>query len=307
MTVGPDDVHRAADRIEGRVRRTPVIEVVVGGHRIVLKLELLQHTGSFKPRGAFNRILGAESIPPAGIIAASGGNHGLATAYVAGELGIDAEVFVPEVSPRVKVEAIQALGATVVVGGALYHDALVASQQRAAETGALQIHAYNHPLTVAGQGTMAAEISDQVPDAAEILIAVGGGGLVSGAVAWFSDRLPVLAVEPSGSSALHQALSAGRPIDVEIDSIASDSLGARSIGDVPWSVLVEHPPTPVLVSDSAIVAAQRWLWANLKLVVEPGGATAFAAVLDGSHTPSVTGTTVVVVCGANTDPSLVVG
>ena len=307
MTVGPDDVRRAAERIEGRVRRTPVIDVVVNGRRVVLKLELLQHTGSFKPRGAFNRILGAESIPPAGIIAASGGNHGLATAYVAGELGIHAEVFVPEVSPRVKVQAIEALGATVEVGGALYHDALVASQQRAAETGALQIHAYNHQLTVAGQGTMAAEISEQVPDAAEVVIAVGGGGLISGAVAWFSDRLGVVAVEPSGSPAFQRAMSAGRPVDVEIDSIASDSLGARSIGDVPWSVLREHLPTSILVSDEAIVAAQKWLWTNLKLVVEPGGATAFAAVLGGTHTPSETGRSVVVVCGANTDPSLVVG
>ena len=307
MTVGPDDVRRAAERIEGRVRRTPVINVVVNGRPVVLKLELLQHTGSFKPRGAFNRVLGAESIPRAGIIAASGGNHGLATAYVAGELGIHAEVFVPEVSPRVKVKAIEALGATVEVAGALYHDALVASQRRAAETGALQIHAYNHQLTVAGQGTMAAEISEQVPDAAEVVIAVGGGGLISGAVAWFSDRLGVTAVEPSGSPALQRAMSAGRPVDVEIDSIASDSLGARSIGDIPWSVLREHLPTSILVSDEAIIAAQKWLWTKLKLVVEPGGATAFAAVLDGTHTPSETGRTVVVVCGANTDPSLVVG
>jgi threonine dehydratase len=216
-------------------------------------------------------------------------------------------VFVPEVSPRVKVEAIEALGATVEVGGALYHDALVASQRRAAETGALQIHAYDHPLTVAGQGTMAAELSQQIPEAAEVLIAVGGGGLVSGAVAWFSGRLPVRAVEPFGSPAYHRAVSAGRPIDVEIDSIASDSLGARAIGDVPWSVLREHPPTSMLVSDEAIIAAQKWLWTNLRLVVEPGGATAFAAILDGTHSPAEAGRTVVVVCGANTDPSLVVG
>jgi threonine dehydratase len=284
-----------------------VIDVVVNGHSVVLKLELLQHTGSFKPRGAFNRILGAESIPPQGVIAASGGNHGLAVAYVARELGVPAEVFVPEVSPRVKVEAIAGMGATVRVGGALYHDALVSSQLRARETGALQVHAYDHPLTVAGQGTMAAEISEQVPDSAEVLISVGGGGLVSGAVAWFAGSVPVRAVEPQGSPAYHSALEVGHPVDVEIDSVASDSLGARSIGAVPWSVLAEHPPTSLLVSDESIVAAQRWLWTNLKLVVEPGGASAFAAVLDGTHVPTGHGSTVVVVCGANTDPSLVTG
>jgi threonine dehydratase len=307
VTVGPNDVTLAARRVSGRVRQTPIIEVTVQGRRIVLKLELLQHTGSFKPRGAFNRTLGAESIPAAGIIAASGGNHGLAVAYVARELGLPAEVFVPEVSPRVKVDAIAGLGATVRVGGALYHDALVASRERARETGALEIHAYDHPLTVAGQGTMATEISHQVPDVAEVLVAVGGGGLISGAVAWFQDRTPVVAVEPEGSAAFHRAVEAGRPVDVEIESVASDSLGARSIGPVPWSVLAAHPPTPLLVPDESIVAAQRWLWANLRLVVEPGGATAFAAVLDGTHTPTDAGMTVVVVCGANTDPSTVVG
>lgn len=307
MTVGQEDVGRALSRIRQRVRRTPVIEVVVEGRRVALKLELMQHTGSFKPRGAFNRVLGAETIPPAGIIAASGGNHALAVAYVARELGIAAEVFVPEVSPRVKVEAIRSLGATVRVGGALYHDALVASQRRAAETGALQIHAYDHPLTVAGQGTMAAEIAEQVQNAKEVLVAVGGGGLISGAAAWFSESVDVVAVEPAGSPAYNRALEAGEPIDVEIDSVASDSLGARSIGATPWSVLEQRPPRSVLVGDEYIRSAQRWLWSNLKLVVEPGGATAFAAVLDGTHEPRPDGSTVVVVCGANTDPASVAG
>ena len=272
----------------------------------MLKLELLQHTGSFKPRGAFNRVLGAAMIPDAGIIAASGGNHALAVAHVAHELGIPAEVFVPEVSPRVKVDAIAALGATVRVSGALYHDALLASQERASETGALQIHAYDHALTVAGQGTMAAEISEQVPDATEVLISVGGGGLISGAVAWFADDRKVFAVEPEGSPAYNRAVASGKPVDVEIDSLASDSLGARSIGAVPWSVLEQRPPTSLLVSDDSIRAAQRWLWRHLKLVVEPGGAAAFAAVLHGVHVPVEDGSTVVVVCGANTDPASVV-
>jgi threonine dehydratase len=246
--------------------------------------------------------LGADAIPSAGLIAASGGNHGLAVAHVARELGLPAEIYVPEVSPRIKVESIARLGAEVTVVGALYHDALAAAELREAETGALAIHAYDHVLTVAGQGTMAREIAAQVSDVAEVLIAVGGGGLVSGAAAWFEDSTPVVAVEPQGSSALHSALDAGRPVDVDIDSIASDSLGARSIGPIPWSVLAQHTPRSVLVRDESIRAAQEWFWRELKLVVEPGGATAFAAVLDGTHRPDPDGGTVVVVCGANTDP-----
>lgn len=302
MNIGPREVTEAARRIAGRVRETPVIRVHVADAEITLKLELLQHTGSFKPRGAFNRTLGADGIPSAGLVTASGGNHGLAVAYVAKELGVPAEVFVPEVSPKIKVDAISATGALLRVTGALYHDALVAAQNRAAESGALMIHAYDHPMTVAGQGTMAREISTQVPAVSEVVIAVGGGGLVAGAAAWLGASLPIIAVEPSGSSALAAALSAGCPVDVEVDSVASDSLGARSIGAVPWSVLRQHPPTSVLVEDESIVAAQAWLWDRLRLIVEPGGATAFASVLDGTHAPSRDGSTVVVVCGANTDP-----
>lgn len=302
MSVGRIDVEAASARISGRVRHTPVIAASVNGSDVLLKLELLQHTGSFKPRGAFNRTLGAEAIPSSGLIAASGGNHGLAVAHVARELGVPAEIYVPAVSPRVKVEAIARLGADVTVAGEMYHDALAAAELRETETGALAIHAYDHVLTVAGQGTMAREIEAQVGDVVEVLIAVGGGGLISGAVAWFGDSTPVRAVEPRGSSALHSALAAGGPVDVDIGSIASDSLGARSIGAIPWSVLAQHPPTSLLVSDESIIAAQDWFWRELKLVVEPGGATAFAAILDGTHQPHPDGGTVVVVCGANTDP-----
>lgn len=307
MTVGRAEVIDAAERIERRVRRTPVIEIEVGGHRVVLKLELLQHTGSFKPRGAFNRVLGAPSIPGAGVIAASGGNHGVAVAFVAAELGLAAEIFIPEVSPEIKVEAIRAHGASARVGGELYADALNASRARAAKTGALQVHAYDHELTVAGQGTMSREISEQVPDVAEVLIAVGGGGLVAGAAAWFEDRVRLVAVEPVTSRALGAAIAAGAPVDVEVSGLAADSLGARSIGAVPWSVLDRHTPDAVTVPDEAIAAAQRWFWRNLRLVVEPGGATAFAAVLAGAHTPRPDGSTVIVVCGANADPGSVTG
>ena len=214
MSVDRLDIEAASDRIAGRVRHTPMIRVQVGDSRLFLKLELLQHTGSFKPRGAFNRTLGADSIPSAGVIAASGGNHGLAVAHVARELGLPAEVFVPRVSPAVKVDAIGRLGARVTVTGAMYHDALAAAESREAETGALSIHAYDHELTVAGQGTMAKEITEQLEDVGEVVIAVGGGGFVAGAVAWLGSSTPVIAVEPNGSAALHHALAAGTNVGI---------------------------------------------------------------------------------------------
>ena len=307
MIVGPADVEAAAERVTGHVRRTPCIEIALDGRRLILKLELLQHTGSFKPRGAFNRVLGAAEIPEAGLVAASGGNHGLAVAHVGHSLGYRADVFVPEVSPRVKVEAIKALGANAVVTGALYQDALEAALVRSDETGALQVHAYDHPLTVAGQGTLAREIEQDVPDVTDVFIAVGGGGLVGGAIGWFEDRVRVNAVEPEGSRALHEALRNDTPVDVDIDSVASDSLGARSIGPIPWSVIDRNRPRSILVEDEAIRRAQRWLWRELKLITEPGGATAFASVLANPDQLDGDGVTVVVVCGGNTDPVTITG
>lgn len=302
-------IREAAERIAGRVRRTPVIDLDLGRdlglEGVVAKLELLQHTGSFKPRGAFNRVLAADRVPEAGLITASGGNHGAAVAFVANRLGVAAEVFVAEVTPPMKRDRIASLGAEVVIGGQLYADALEASRRRAEETGALEVHAYDHELTVAGQGTMARELEEQVPDLDTVLIAVGGGGFAAGAQAWFDGRARVVCVEPEGSRALAAALEAGGPVDVSIDSVASDSLGARRIGDVPFAVLsgVES----VLVTDEAIRHAQRWLWDRLRLVVEPGGAAATAALLSGSYRPDPGERIVVVVCGANADPSTVVG
>ncbi len=274
------------------------------GVEVAAKLELLQHTGSFKPRGAFNRVLAADSVPENGLITASGGNHGAAVAFVAHQLGLAAEVFVAEVTPALKRERIAALGARVVIGGRQYPDALEASRLRVAETGALEVHAYDHELTVAGQGTMAIEIEEQVPDLDTVVMSVGGGGFAAGTAAWFAGRANVVCVEPQGSRALHAALEAGHPTDVEIDSVASDSLGARRIGDVPFQVL-RHTRS-VLVTDRAIVDAQRWLWDRLRLVVEPGGATATAAVLSGAYRPAPGERVVVVVCGSNTDPATVV-
>lgn len=281
------------------------MEVDLDGVSVVLKLELLQHTGSFKVRGAFNRVLAAPQIPASGVITASGGNHGAAVAFVAHQLGLPAEVFVAEVTPAMKRDRIVSLGAKVVVGGHQYPDAYETSRRRAQETGALEIHAYDHALTVAGQGTMGAEVEEQVPDIAEVVMAVGGGGFAAGSAAWFTDRVPLVCVEPEGSRAYSAAKRAGHPVDVSIDSVASDSLGARSIGAVPYECLHAAGAASIIVPDDAIVAAQRWFWDRMRLVVEPGGATAAAAILSGTHRPSRSGRTVVVVCGSNADPATV--
>ncbi len=302
MTVTRRDIEEAAARIAGKVRETPVMNVRLDGMDLVLKLELLQHTGSFKPRGAFNNVLARPGPPRAGLIAASGGNHGLAVAYVARRLDVPAEIFVAEVTPAVKRERIAALGATVVVAGRLYQDALEASRRRASVTGAVEIHAYDHPATVAGQGTMAREIERQVPDVRTVVMAVGGGGFIGGAAAWFGGAVNLVAVEPRGSAALHHALAAGHPVNVEIDSVAGDSLGARSIGPVPFESIRHGVTRSVLVDDADIISAQRLAWSELRLVVEPGGATALAGVLSGAVPVAPGDRPVVVVCGANADP-----
>jgi threonine dehydratase len=311
--VTPAEIESAAARLEGRVRCTPTIEVDVPfGERsdemgrIVLKLELLQHTGSFKPRGAFNRVLSNE-VPDAGLIAASGGNHGLAVAHVAQTLGLRAEIFVPDSTPAAKLDRLRAFGGgvSIVVGGALYADAQEASTDRAAETGALVVHPYGQPEVIAGQGTMAREVAGQVPDVDQVLIAVGGGGLMAGAACWFADGPQVVAVEPATSRALGAALDAGEPVDVEVAGVASDSLGARRVGELAFDAARAAAVLHVTVDDDAIRDAQRWAWRELRLVVEPGGATALAAVLSGAWRPAAGHRVVVVVCGANTDPASV--
>lgn len=305
MIVTRDDIRQAAERISGLVRRTPVMDVELHGVAVTLKLELLQHTGSFKPRGAFNRVLAAGDLPTAGLITASGGNHGAAVAFVAHSLDVPAEVFVAEVTPQMKRDRIAALGAKVVIGGHQYPDALEASRRRAEESGALEVHAYDHELTVAGQGTMGLEIGQQVPDVDTVVMSVGGGGFAAGSAAWFSGRARVVCVEPHGSQAYASALRSGHPVDVDIDSVAADSLGARRIGAVPYACLSDAGAESVLVDDEAIRTAQRFLWDRLRLVVEPGGAAATAAILSGAFVPNPGSRTVVVVCGANADPRTV--
>lgn len=300
-TIGRSEIEAAAKLIDGGVRRTPTI----WDAGVAYKLELLQHTGSFKPRGALHRSLTAD-VPEAGLIAASGGNHGLAVAWVAQRLGVPGEIFVPEVSPQAKVDKIRKLGATVHVTGALYDDALAACRQRQAETGALDIHAYDHDGTVAGAGTIAREIEQDAPQVDTVLVALGGGGLASGIAAWFdATQTKVIVVEPATSCCFAAAVDAGEPVDVTVGGVAADSLGARRVGTSNWRALVHAGATSITVSDDAIRDAQKRFWADMQLVAEPGGAAAAAALWSGAYVPASDETVAVVVCGANCDPTSV--
>lgn len=300
------DIEIAAGRISAYVRETPVIALEDGAFgldaEVFLKLESLQHTSSFKPRGAFNRILSSD-VTEAGVIAASGGNHGAAVAFAARRLGHRAEVFVPTISSRSKVELIERYGPTLRVEGSEYAEALRLSLERAEETGALMIHAYDQPEVVAGQGTLGREFDLQTPGLDTLLVATGGGGLISGVAAWYRDSARIVCVEPAVAPTLHEALENDAPLDVKTGGIAADSLGARRVGDVPFSVAREFVDLATLVEDDAIREAQRLLWRDLRLVAEPGGATALAALISGSYRPEPGERLGVIVCGGNTDPT----
>ena len=301
--VSRKDIEAAASRINSRVRRTPVIQLEEAAFgidaEIFLKLELFQHTGSFKPRGAFNRILSAD-VPRAGVITASGGNHGQAVAYASKVLGIDAEIFVPEGSPSLKAERIRRHGAALTVTGQYYDDAMDACRARALETGALLVHPYDHPDVVAGQGMVGQEMEDQLPDVDTILVAVGGGGLAAGIAAWYQSERKVVTVEPENCTTLASALAAGQPVDVRVGGIASDALGARKIGEIPFSIAREHVTEAVLVSDEAILEARQRLWESLRIVAEPGGVASLAALLSAAYVPDMGERVGVVICGGNT-------
>jgi threonine dehydratase len=258
--------------------------------------------GSFKPRGAFNRIL-ASSVPDAGVIAASGGNHGAAVAYAARELGHRAEIYVPETTPAFKLKRLEQYRAHVVVTGASYAQALIASQERAAGTGALVVHAYDQVEVLAGQGTLARELEAQAPDLETVFIAVGGGGLIGGIAGWYAGRSRVIGVEPQSCPTLARALEAGHPVDVEVGGVAADSLGARRIGDLAFAIAQRFVERVILLSDEEIVAAQRLLWDRLRVLAEPGGATALAGLLSGEYRARAGERIGVVVCGGNTDPA----
>lgn len=297
--ISRSDVEAARTRIAGRVRVTPVFGA--DGHWF--KLEQLQHTGSFKARGAFNRILAAGELPGAGIVAASGGNAGLAFAYAARELGAVAEIYVPETAPGVKVARLQALGADVVRTGGEYAEASEAATKRAADTGALLCHAYDQPDVCAGQGTLALELEEQTGGVDTVLVAVGGGGLMAGIAAALGNRARVVAVEPERCPTLHAALAAGEPVDVEVSGVASDSLGARRAGDIAFAVARVMNVRSLLVTDDDIVRARRELWSRHRVVVENGAAAAYAALTGGAYHPAPNEKVAVICCGANTDPS----
>lgn len=301
-----DDIAAAAARIAPFVRRTPVLDVAPGTFGLdaplALKLELLQVTGSFKPRGAFNRMLTAD-VGGAGVVAASGGNFGLAVGHAARTLGHRAEIFVPSTSPAAKIDRVRATGADVRVIDGYYDDAAAVASARLDATDAVWMHPYDQPAVVAGQGTIGAELARRVPEADTVLVAVGGGGLIGGIASWFADTpTRVIGVEPSSSRCMHAALEAGRPVEVPVAGRAADSLGARRVGDIAFEIAVGgHVERVLLVDDEAILDAQRAIWRELRLFAEPGGAAALAAVLSGAYRPSIGERIAVLVCGSNGD------
>ncbi|BCW80264.1 threonine/serine dehydratase [Arthrobacter sp. NicSoilC5] len=303
------DIDRAARRTAGLIRRTPVMEADRGlsDGQVWLKCEFMQHTGTFKARGALNRILAAkergELRGGVGVVVASGGNAGLANAYAAKQLGVPATVFVPEAAPAVKVAKLKAIGATVVQGGAEYAVAYQAAVAHAEETGAVYCHAYDQPEIAAGAGTVGSELLEQVPDVDTVLVAVGGGGLMAGVAAAVEGSAKVVAVEPETAPTLHAALAAGEPVDVAVSGIAADSLGARRAGDIGLSVAVRCGVESVLVSDADIIAARSALWNDYRIVVEHGAAAAYAALTSGAYVPGTNERVAVILCGANTDPA----
>ena len=310
MVLGRADVEAARERIDGYVRRTPVLQLGPGAFGldawVTLKLELTQHTGSFKPRGAFNKLLSSE-VPDAGVIAASGGNFGLAVAYAARTLGHRAEIFVPSNSPKVKADGIRALDAEVTVVEGYYDEALDASRARAEESGALVLHAYDQPEIVAGQGTVGAELAEQAPDADTVLVAIGGGGLIGGIGAWYEGRTRVFGVEPETSTSMTSALAAGGPVDVSYGGYAADSLGTKRAGDIAFEIVSKQVERVVLVSGDQILEAQRRLWREVRVFAEPGGAAALAALLSGAYVAEPTEHVAVIVCGANGDLEAIAG
>ena len=300
----PAAMRNNAARIAPHVRRTPVLrvngaDVGLGGIELVFKLEFLQHTGSFKARGAFTHLL-SRQCGAAGVVAASGGNHGAAVAYAAERLGVRATIFVPGVASAAKLARIRDYGADLRIVGERYDDALLASEAFVAESGALAIHAYDQPETLLGQSSVGLELEQDAPDLDALLVAVGGGGLIGGIAAWYRGRVPLIGVEPELSPTLNHALAAGRPVDAPAGGVAADSLAPRQVGQPMFPLMQRYGAGSVLVSDAAIVRAQRTLWRVLRVVVEPGGAAAFAALQSGVWRAQAGRTVGVLLCGANT-------
>jgi threonine dehydratase len=302
--ITPDRIAETERLIRPHVRHTPVVRVDLsefGGapRPVALKLECLQHSGSFKARGAFANLL-TRPIPACGVVAASGGNHGAAVAYAAMRLGVPATIFLPSVTSPSKVERIRSYAAKLMVAGERYADALAASEKYGRESGALAVHAFDQPETLLGQGTVGCEIDADLPDIDTLLVAVGGGGLIGGIAAWFRGRIRIVAVEPEGSPTLWRALAAGEPVDAETEGIAADSLAPKRVGQIMFPIAQAFVERAVLISDDDIRAAQAALWDKVRVVTEPGGAAAFGALLSGKYAPAPDERVAVLVCGANT-------
>jgi threonine dehydratase len=302
--VTPQAIEQCERLIRPYIRRTPVMtldrsELDLPAGPLTLKLELLQHSGSFKARGAFTNLLTRE-IPKAGVVAASGGNHGAAVAYAAMRLKKPASIFVPSVSSPAKIARIRDYGADLHVGGNLYAEALAASEAWVQQTGALPVHAFDQNETIMGQGTLAIELEQQAPDIDTVLVSVGGGGLVAGVAAWYAGRVKVIGVEPTTAPTLTKALEAGHPVDAEAGGLAADSLAPRRIGERVFPIAQKFAPRTVLVSDEAIAEAQKTLWRALRIVAEPGGACAFSAITSGAYRPAAGERVAVVISGGNT-------
>jgi threonine dehydratase len=286
------------------LRRTPAITVDradfgLAPGPLVLKLEQLQHTGSFKARGAFANLL-LRDMPAAGVVAASGGNHGAAVAFAARALGIPARIYVPHVSSPAKIARIRGYGADLVVAGSTYSDALTASQEWAADSGALPVHAYDQAETMLGAGTLGMELADQAPAATQVLASVGGGGLLAGVAAWYAGRAQMVGVEPESAPSLTAAMRAGRPVDAAAGGVAVDSLAPRRVGELTFAIIRQNAAQVLLVDDEAIAATQHLLWETLRVVAEPGGCAALAALVSGRCEPAPGETVAVVISGANT-------
>ena len=305
MTVSREQIQAVHGVIRPYIRRTPVIEVEgadfgLDSITIVFKLELLQHGGSFKARGAFTNLLTRE-IPDVGVVAASGGNHGVAVAFAAMGLGRPATIFVPSVASPAKVDRIRSYGAELVFAGDRYADALEASHEWTKRTGALPIHAYEAVETLLGQGTLGLELEEQSPELDSLLIAVGGGGLIGGVASWYEKRAKIMAVEPELAPTLQRALAAGEPVDAPAGGIAADSLAPRQVGQLMFPIAQKYVQRALLVTDEEIVESQKMLWKTMRIAAEPGGAAAFAALLSRRYQPQPGERVGVVVCGGNTD------
>ena len=307
MTNLPIDRHQiaAAEKIiRPHIRRTPILELPgadfgLDSISLIFKLEFLQHAGSFKARGAFTNLL-TRDVPKAGVVAASGGNHGVAVAYAAGKLGIPAKIFVPTVASSDKIDRIRRSGADLVITGDRYADALAASEAWLAQSGAMSIHAFNQRETLLGQGTVGLEFEQQYPRLDTLLVSVGGGGLIGGIASWYGSKIKLIGVEPEAAPTLSNALNAGHPVDSPAGGIAADSLAPKRVGELMFSVAQTYVEKVILVNDHEIAQAQEALWSVLRVVTEPGGATAFAALLSARYQPNPGERVGILLCGANT-------